>query len=102
MTIVKLTLVDTPLTEAVTVYWPVVEFAVKVDDVATPLLEFVVSVSVACPFANVPLAPEVGALNVTAAPPTGFPPLSSTVAVKGLGKAVPTGTLCPDPVGCEI
>jgi hypothetical protein len=44
---------------------------VNVDEVATPL-ELVVSVSVAEDFeANVPLAPDPGAVNVTSAPLTG-------------------------------
>lgn len=96
-------MVDTPLTEAVTAYalWLTVEFAVNVDEVATPL-EFDASVSVVLPFAKVPLAPDEGAVNVTEAPLTGLFLLSSTVAENGLGNAVPTLALCPDPVAPPI
>jgi hypothetical protein len=70
---------------------------VKVEDVATPVLESVVSVSVVCPFANVPLGPELGAVNVTVAPPTTLFLLSSTVAANGAANGVPMLVLCPDP-----
>jgi hypothetical protein len=45
---------------------------VKVDDVAMPFAP-VTSVSVVWPFANVPLAPELGAVKVTVTPLTGKP-----------------------------
>ena len=81
---------DTPAAVAVTVSAPDVPLAVKVVEVAKPLA-LVVSVSVAVPFANVPLAPVAGAVNVTTAPLTGFLPLSTTVATSGAGNAVLIG-----------
>jgi hypothetical protein len=67
----KLAGVATPVTEAVTAYPPVVPLAVNTAEVAMPFAS-VVSVSVAVPFANVPLAPDVGAVNDTVAPLTGY------------------------------
>src|SRR5260370_8526449 len=58
----KLAGVETPETEAVTVYAPARVLAVKTADVATPD-EFVVAVST--PPAKVPLAPLLGAGKVT-------------------------------------
>jgi hypothetical protein len=75
-------------------------FAVNADDVATPLA-FVVSVSVAVPFANVPLAPDPGAVNVTVTPLLGVP-LVDTVATSGAANAVLTVALCPDPLVAAI
>ena len=69
-----------------------IAFAVNVVEVATPFA-FVVSVSVFVPLANVPLAPVVGAVKVTAAPLTGCWPLT-TVAASGTANAVPTAALC--------
>jgi len=61
---------------------------VNVVEVATPLgLEM--SVSVAVPFVNLPLAPDPGAVKVTEAL-TGFPWLSVTVATNGAANAVLT------------
>ena len=61
---------------------PAVEFAVKVLEVATPEAS-VVTVSVAVPvLANVPLAPDPGAENVTEVPGTGVLPESSTTTVR--------------------
>jgi hypothetical protein len=74
---------------------PVVEFAVNVCEVATPL-ESVVAVLI--PPANVPLAPEDGALNVTTTLLTGFPPLSDTVATSGAANAAPSVALCGVPL----
>jgi len=78
------------------VYAPVVVFAVNVDDVATPV-ELVVSVSVAVPLAKVPLAPLLGAVNVTDTPLTGLPLLFVTVADSAVPKAAPTVALCVAP-----
>jgi hypothetical protein len=89
-----------PVALAVTVYTPAVPFAVNVDDVATPLA-FVVSVSVAVPPANVPLAPDPGAVNVTVTPLLGVP-LVDTVATSGAANAVLTVALCPDPLVAAI
>jgi len=75
---------------AVTVSAPEVPFAVKVLEVARPFAS-VVSVSVPVPFANVPLAPEAGAVKVTIAPGTGFPPTSTTFATSGAGNALLIG-----------
>lgn len=90
----------TPEAVAVTVYEPVVAFAVKAEDVATPL-EFVVSVSVAVPFANIPLAPVEGAVNVTLTPLVGAP-LVVTVATNGAANALLTTALCDDPLVAAI
>jgi hypothetical protein len=68
--------------------------AVKAGAIAIPLV-LVWTLAVADP-ANVPLAPLEGAVNVTVAPLTGFPPLV-TVAWSVVGKAMFTATLCPVP-----
>jgi hypothetical protein len=91
----KLAGVDTPVTEAVTVYGPpTVLFAVKTGAVATPLA-FVTAVFT--PPANVPLAPLPGATNVTVAPLTGLFRESSTVACSCVANAVFTVALCDVP-----
>ena len=68
--------------------------AVKTVEVATPA-ELVFAVFT--PPAKVPLAPPVGAVNVTVAPATGLPKESFTVACKGLAKAVLTAVVCGVP-----
>jgi len=73
-----------------------VAFAVNVVEVATPLV-LAVSISVAVPFINLPLAPDPGAVKVTEAL-TGFPWLSVTVATKGAANAVLTVALCGVPL----
>lgn len=74
----------------------------KTDDVAMPL-EFVASVSVAVEFeANVPLAPDAGAVNVTDAPLTGFWLASTTVATSDAPNAVPICASCRDPLVAAI
>jgi hypothetical protein len=94
----KLAVVDTPTTVAVTVYAPDVPLAVNADDVATPLeLVVAVVVRVAVP-AKVPLAPVAGAVNVTTIPLTGCEPLSSTVADSGAANAVLMAVLCGVPL----
>jgi hypothetical protein len=71
---------------------------VNVEEVATPLAS-VVSVSVAGGFdANVPLAPDAGAVNVTDAPLTGYWLLSRTVATSGAANAVLMVASCSDPL----
>jgi hypothetical protein len=88
--------VATPATAPVTLYGPpAVAFAVNVAEVATPLA-FVVAVFT--PPAKVPLAPLVGAVNVTSTPLTGLFPASVTVATKGATNAVLIAVLCPDPL----
>ena len=52
--------------------------------------------------ANVPLAPEVGAVNVTDTPETGLPWLSVTVATRGLVNAALAIALCPPPLVAAI
>ena len=85
-----------PVALATTLYGPpAVALAVNVADVATPLA-FVVAVF--SPPAKVPLAPLVGAVNVTTTPLTGLFPASVTVATKGAPKAVLIAALCPDPL----
>jgi hypothetical protein len=69
--------VPVPGAVAVTLYEPGVPFAVNTAAVAIPLA-FVVAVFT--PPANVPLAPDPGAVNVTTTPLTGFPNPSVTVA----------------------
>jgi len=69
-------------------------------EAATPLA-LVVSVSVVVPFANVPLAPEAGAVNVTVAPLVGDPPVV-TVATSGAANAVLTVALCGVPLVAAI
>ena len=70
--------------------------AVNFGEVATPE-EFVLTIAVAPPPANVPLAPEVGALKVTLAPEIKLPLESFTVATNGFAKARPTSELWPPP-----
>jgi hypothetical protein len=61
-------------------------------------LESVVSVSVAVEFeANVPLAPEAGAVKVTVTPLIGFESLSTTVACSCVENAVLTTVVCGVP-----
>jgi hypothetical protein len=85
-----------PVALATTLYGPpAVAFAVNVAEVATPLA-FVVAVFT--PPANVPLAPLVGAVNVTNTPLTGLFPASVAVATKGATNAVLIAVLCPDPL----
>jgi hypothetical protein len=69
-------------------------------EVAAPLA-LVVSVSVAVPFANVPLAPVAGAVKVTVTPLVGVP-FVVTVATNGAANAVLTVALCVAPPVAEI
>src|ERR1700723_2754572 len=92
----KVVVAVTPATEAVTVSAPIVPFAVKVVEVATPL-ELVVSVSVFVPLAKVPLAPVAGAVKTTNAPATGVEPIV-TVATSGAANAVLSAVLCGVPL----
>jgi hypothetical protein len=82
--------VPVPGVAAVTLYEPGVPFAVNTTAVATPP---VLVVAVFTPPANVPLAPDPGAVNVTTTPPTGLPKASVTAASRFTGKAVPTVVL---------
>jgi hypothetical protein len=51
-------------------------------------LELVIAIVVLLPVsAKIPLAPVVGAIKVTTAPPTGFCPASNTVADSGTANA---------------
>ena len=77
---------------AMTVYAPVVLFAVKTDEVTTPF-ESVVSVSLVFPFANVPLGPDDGAAKVTGMP-MAADRLETTTTLNGFGKEEPTVPLC--------
>jgi hypothetical protein len=80
-----------PVALATTLYGPpAVAFAVKTGEFAIPLA-FVVAVLT--PPAKVPLAPLVGAVNVTRTPLTGLFPASVTVATKGAANAVLTAAL---------
>jgi hypothetical protein len=69
--------------------------------VALPLAS-VVTISVSLPFANQPVASDVGAVNVTTTPLTGFESLSSTVATNGSANAKRMTALCPDPLVAVI
>src|SRR5262252_3147288 len=92
--------VETPETDAVTVYGPPVTlFAVKTAAVATPEA-FVVAV--VTPPANVPLAPLPGAAKVTTAPLTGLLNESLTVACNCVANAVFTVALCGVPAVAVI
>src|SRR5205085_9291311 len=84
----------TPETEAVTVETPAVVFAVKTAAVATPDAFVVV---VLTPPENIPLAPLVGAVNVTVTPLTGLLKESLTVACNWVVNAVLTVALCGVP-----
>jgi hypothetical protein len=68
-------------------------------EVATPL-EFVVSASVAAAgeVANVPLAPDAGAVKVTDVPSPTAVPSDITVTASGFANSVLTSALCPDPL----
>jgi hypothetical protein len=57
-------------------------------------LAFVDTVMVAVLLLNLPLAPEPGAVNVTLAPETGLPYISSTVTASALVNAVLTVAVC--------
>jgi hypothetical protein len=97
----KLVVAVTPATLAVTTTAPIVPFAVKADDVATPVAS-VVSVSVFDALvANVPLAPVPGAVKITNAPLTGDPPIV-TVATSGAEYAVLSAALCGVPLVAAI
>jgi hypothetical protein len=63
-------------------------FAVKAGAIAMPA-EFVAAVAVMAPPVNVPLAPELGAVNSTEALFTGFVP-SNTVACMSVVNGPPT------------
>jgi hypothetical protein len=73
---------------------------VNVVEVARPFTS-VVSVSVAVPLANVPLAPVDGAVNVTDTPLVGVPPVV-TCATSGNPNAVSPAALCGVPLCATI
>jgi len=75
--------------------------AVKVGEAAIPE-ELVDTVTEVPPPAKVPLAPLDGAVNVTIAPLTGFPPESLTVATNGFANAAFTCALWPLPLVAVI
>jgi hypothetical protein len=98
--LVKAKLADVaPDVEAIILYAPSVVLAVNAEDVATPLA-FVVSVSVAVPLANVPLAADVGAVKVTETPLAGNP-LDVTVA-ESVPNELPSGALAVYPLFAVI
>jgi hypothetical protein len=75
---------------------------VNAEEVALPLAS-VVSVSVFVEVdANVPLAPDAGAVNTTDTPLTGFELASNTVATSGFVNAVRTNALCGVPLVAVI
>jgi hypothetical protein len=75
---------------------PAVLLAVNVGARATPFESVFIVADVTGP-GKVPLAPLVGAVNVTATPETGFPPLSVAFACRAVPNAVPIVVLCPEP-----
>jgi hypothetical protein len=98
----KLAGVDTPATLAVTVSAPDVPFAVNAAEVATPLALVIAVVTLVVVSANMPLANDAGAVNVTIAPLTGFWPLSTTVATSGTANAALIAALCGVPLVAAI
>ena len=88
--------VATPLTVALTLYVPEVAFAANAGAVATPFA-VVLMLTVAPPPAKVPLGPEPGAVKVTVAPGTAFPPASFTMACRFVAKVVLIVVLCGVP-----
>jgi hypothetical protein len=72
---------------------------VNVPDVATPDA-FVVAVFT--PPAKLPLAPVLGAVNVTVTPVSAFPLASITLATSGAPKAVSSFVLCGVPLVAVI
>jgi len=101
--LVRLKFADVAVPDVATTLYgpPAVLLAVKAVAIATPLA-FVVAFVVFVPFANVPLLPLAGAVNVTVTFGTRFPWLSFTVACSRVAKAVPTVALCPDPAVAVI
>jgi len=77
---------------------PIVALAVNTGEAATPLSS---DIAVFTPPANVPLAPDVGAVNVTTTPLIGEPPVV-TVASSRAENAALTNALCPDPLSAAI
>jgi hypothetical protein len=94
---VKLAGVNTPATVAVTVSAPDVLFAVNAAEMATPLALVVAIVVLVVVLANVPLAPDVGAVNTTIALLTRFWPPSTTVTISGVGNAALIAAFCGVP-----
>ena len=88
--------VPMPAAEALTLYDPATEFAVKSGAIAIPFAPDVAVVDVSPPV-NVPLAPVVGAENVTTTPLTGLLNSSLTVACNPIGKSVLIGVDCGVP-----
>jgi hypothetical protein len=87
--------------EAVTVYAPTVAFALNTVEVANPFASVVAVLALLPVSANVPLAPVVGAVKVTATPLTGDPFLV-TAATRGEAKAPRIAWLCGVPPAAAI
>jgi hypothetical protein len=79
---------------AVTAYLPAIVLALKICEVAMPLA----LLTAVLPQAKVPLAPLIGALNVTSTPETGFDEASRTVATNGFTKFLVTVAVCGVPL----
>jgi len=92
--------VETPDTDAEALNAPSVQFAVKVEAVATP--EALVVAAVVGPPENEPDGPLPGAVKVTTTLGTALPPLSETRAARLVANAVPADTLCPAPADAAI
>src|SRR5258705_3294266 len=86
----------TATTVADTVYDPAVARAANVGAVATPSTPDVALADTLPPL-KVPVAPLAGAVNVTLAPATGWPPESVTFAARLVAKGVLTVALCGVP-----
>jgi hypothetical protein len=96
--LVSVKLVDSAPAVAVTLYDPVIPFAVSAGEVAWPSTPVT---TIADP-PNVALAPDSGAVNVTLTPDTGLPPESFAITTSGLGKPVLICALCPPPLTGEM
>ena len=94
--LVSVKLVDVRLPEVtLTWYVPIVAFAVNEVEVAMAVPELLLTEVVFVPLANVPLAPVVGAVNVTSydPPSSGLPYWSSTLTINGTENLVSTAAL---------
>src|SRR5581483_1849239 len=91
------TVLATPATEACTVYVPTVPLAVNTEDVAMPDALLWTAFVFELP-AKVPLAPELGAVKVTAAPFTALPNGSFIVTTKGAPKTALIFAVWPEPL----
>src|SRR5512140_3704963 len=90
-----------PSAVANTVYGPMLVLAVSRGADARPLLSVVTKATFVPVSANVLLALEAGAVNVTVTPDAGFPDGSNTEAVRACSKGEPIVANCPDPLSAS-